>query len=337
MTARRRRIAGGVLAAVAAVVLSGCSGATSSGGGDTASPAVAAAPSEFWSDPDSAAAKQVATYRSQGRADDATELEKIARQPVATWPSGDTDKVESETRRVVSAARAAGKTPILTAYNVPNRDCGQYSSGGAADDDAYRTWVQNMATGMNGVHSVVILEPDALAQALTSCNGDGQQEGREELLAGAVRTLSAAGGEVYIDAGNPGFVTDVGKLADGLRKSGVSGAAGFALNVSNFMTTDKVTAYGKQVSDDLGGAKFVVDTSRNGNGSYSGPDQPTWCNPPGRALGTAPTRDTGNPEVAAYLWVKEPGDSDGNCRGAPDAGTFWPDYAVGLARSTPGT
>ncbi|WP_419249034.1 glycoside hydrolase family 6 protein [Streptomyces canus] len=27
-----------------------------------------------------------------------------------------------------------------------------------------------------------------------------------------------------------------------------------------------------------------------------------WCNPPGRALGTPPTTDTGVPGVAAHLW-----------------------------------
>jgi endoglucanase len=151
-----------------------------------------------------------------------------------------------------------------------------------------------------------------------------------------VRTLSGAGGEVYIDAGNPGFVTNVGQLADGLRKSGVAQAAGFALNVSNFMDTRAVESYGNQVSSQLNGARFVIDTSRNGNGSYDGPDQPTWCNPPGRALGTPPTRDTGSPRVAAFLWVKEPGDSDGDCRGAPSAGDFWPQYALELANNTPG-
>ena len=334
-----RVVAGGVVAAVIGLVFGGCSGVPTSGGttGDGGAPAVTAAPSEFWSDPTAPVAKQVTAWRDSGRADDATQLEKIARQPVATWPTGDVNGVRAETRDIVTRAGAAGRTPVLVAYNIPNRDCGQYSSGGASDEGAYRQWVQNMAAGLSGGKAVVVLEPDALAQALTSCDGNGQQEGREDLLKEAAADLTRAGGEVYIDAGNPGFVTDVGKLADGLRKSGVEDSAGFALNVSNFQDTAAVTAFGKRVSDLLGGKRFVVDTSRNGNGAYDGPQQPTWCNPPGRALGTPPTRDTGNAAVAAYLWVKEPGDSDGDCRGAPEAGTFWPDYALGLARATPGT
>ena len=332
MTARRRRIVSAALATIAALTLAGCSGG-SSPPPPPAQTIVPAATSEFWVDPASDAAKQVDQWRKAGRIADAAQLEKIARQPVAHW-IGSAGNTTDETRGIVSQAKAAGRTPVLVAYNIPNRDCGQYSSGGAEDDDAYRSFVKQMADGIGGDKAVVILEPDALPQTLTSCNGQGEQGDREGLLAGAVKTLSAAGGEVYIDAGNPGFVKDIGQLADGLRKSGVDQAAGFALNVSNFQTNDAVESYGKKVSDDLGGAKFVIDTSRNGNGAYNGPEQPTWCNPPGRALGAPPTRNTGDSRVAAFLWVKEPGGSDGDCRGSPNAGKFMPDYALGLAKAT---
>ena len=51
------------------------------------------------------------------------------------------------------------------------------------------------------------------------------------------------------------------------------------------------------------------------------PDPQDWCNPPGRGLGPAPTLDTGEPLVDAYLWVKIPGESDGECtRGLGPAG-----------------
>jgi endoglucanase len=336
---RRGWLMAGTAAAVAVVTALGiaaCSSGSDEGGAPGGDPAVAPAASEFWVDPGSAAARQIEQWRSEGRTDEAAALEKIARQPVAIWPTGETGGVEGEVAGVVSQAREAGRTPVLTAYNIPNRDCGLYSSGGAENDDAYRDWLEAFARGMGGTRSVVVLEPDALPQTLTNCEGEGEQEGREELLAEATRTLTRAGGEVYIDAGNPGFVTDVGKLADGLRKSGVGDAAGFALNVSNFMTTEQVQDYGNRLSDILGGARYVVDTSRNGNGTYNGSEQPTWCNPPGRALGSPPTRDTGDPQVAAYLWIKEPGDSDGDCRGAPPAGDFWPQYALDLARNTPG-
>ena len=330
MSTRRGRITLAALTAVAALTLAGCSGESSDPSVQAPGTIVPAAASEFWVDPASNAAKQVGQWREDGRAADAAELEKIARQPIAHWLGGHGNTTD-KTRGIVSQARSAGRTPVLVAYNIPNRDCGQYSSGGAQNDDAYRSFVAQMADGISNTKAIVILEPDALAQTLSKCQGE--QGGREALLASAVKTLSGAGGEVYIDAGNPGFVTDTGQLADGLRKSGIDRSAGFALNVSNFQTNDAVESYGKKVSDQLGGKKFVIDTSRNGNGSYSGPEQPTWCNPPGRALGTPPTRSTGDPRVAAFLWIKEPGASDGDCRGSPRAGDFMPDYALGLAKS----
>ena len=83
----------------------------------------------------------------------------------------------------------------------------------------------------------------------------------------------------------------------------------------------------------MGGKHFVVDTSRNGLGPT--PDG-QWCNPPGRALGAAPTLETGDPAADAFLWIKRPGESDGACNGGPSAGTWWADYALGLARRAAG-
>ncbi|MCW3842632.1 glycoside hydrolase family 6 protein [Micromonospora yasonensis] len=45
----------------------------------------------------------------------------------------------------------------------------------------------------------------------------------------------------------------------------------------------------------------------------SWPDPQTWCNPPGRGLGLRPTTATGDPLADAFLWVKTPGQSDGQC------------------------
>jgi len=90
------------------------------------------------------------------------------------------------------------------------------------------------------------------------------------------------------------------------------------------------------ISAALNDRHLVVDTSRNGNGPYTGQDySPSWCNPPGRALGAPPTTDTGRRLVDAYLWVKNPGASDGECQhGNPPAGHWWPDYALRLAQGS---
>ncbi|NUT94690.1 MAG: endoglucanase, partial [Saccharothrix sp.] len=54
--------------------------------------------------------------------------------------------------------------------------------------------------------------------------------------------------------------------------------------------------------------------------------------PPGRGLGARPTADTGIPLVDAFLWVKRPGESDGECQGGPAAGRWWPEQALELAK-----
>jgi cellulase/cellobiase CelA1 len=53
---------------------------------------------------------------------------------------------------------------------------------------------------------------------------------------------------------------------------------------------------------------------------------------PGRALGRRPTLDPGPAGIAAYLWIKDPGVSDGPCNGGPPAGGYWPQYALSLVR-----
>jgi endoglucanase len=146
-----------------------------------------------------------------------------------------------------------------------------------------------------------------------------------------VRTLRAKPGTaVYIDAGNANWVPPE-DMAKRLDAAGVKDANGFALNVSNYVATDKTVAYGKKISEALGGdIGFVVDTSRNGQGEAP---KEQWCNPDGRGLGKAPTPDTGDPLVHAFVWVKRPGESDGECNGGPAAGAWFGNKALELARN----
>jgi endoglucanase len=138
---------------------------------------------------------------------------------------------------------------------------------------------------------------------------------------------------VYLDAGSAGWLAP-NQIAQPMYLSGISHDAGFSLNVANFYTTARSIAYGRELSKLVGGKHFVIDTSRNGNGAPpGGAGVNEWCNPPGRALGHAPTTNTGVAGVDAFLWVKYPGQSDGSCRaGEPPAGTWWPSYALSLAR-----
>ncbi|MEU3250795.1 glycoside hydrolase family 6 protein [Streptomyces sp. NPDC006997] len=289
----------------------------------------AAADSPFWVEPDSPAVRQVRQWRRQGRTEDAALLNRIARRPSALWPAGEIDPAPL-VRTAVAGARRGGRTVVFAAYNIPHRDCGQHSAGGAADAGAYRQWIGKFADAIGDAKALVVLEPDAVAHIVDGCTPGDLHAEREQLLSEAVQRLkSQPRTRVYLDAGNPDWIRDPAKLVEPLRRAGIAQADGFALNVSNFQTNETTTAYGTRLSKALGGKHFVVDTSRNGKGPLPG----VWCNPPGRALGTAPTTDTGLPAVDAFLWVKRPGESDGPCQGGPAAGRWWAEYALGLARN----
>ncbi|WP_206302689.1 glycoside hydrolase family 6 protein [Streptomyces sp. WAC 01529] len=303
-------------------------------GAATGGTAAAGAPAEdaplFWVDPDTAAARQAAEWRAAGRLDDARLIDRIADRPQAVWFSDDGPGATVRSR--LGAAAMAGRTPVFVAYFIPRRDCGSYSSGGARDAAHYRQWIDDFASGLGASAAYVIVEPDAVAHMVAGCEGAVAAE-RYELLAHAVQRLkSRPNTKVYLDAGNAGWIPDEQRLVTPLRSAGIAEADGFALNVSNFHTNEESAKYGHRLAGALGGGKhFVIDSSRNGNGPYAGTEGEAWCNPPGRALGTPPTTDTGDPAIDAYLWIKRPGESDGTCRGGPKAGQWWPEYALGLA------
>jgi|SRR5271154_6204234 len=315
------------------LVLSGCGSAIAGRSSDPSDPL---AGQSFYVDPANPAAQQAVQWRSEGHASEAAAISRIAVQPTATWFAGGL-KVQSEVQALTTRAAKAGKSALLVTYDIPERDCGSYSSGGASSGAAYRRWIEQFAAGIGNRTVTVILEPDAIPDTLTHCLSASVRSERYALLRFAIHTLKAhARVTVYLDAGNVGWIHPAARLAAPLRSAGVAEANGFSLNVSNFYGTATTVAYGASVSRQLGGKHFVIDTSRNGNGpDTTAADEPTWCNPPNRALGAAPTTNTGTPVVDAYLWIKQPGTSDGSCRpGEPRAGQWWPQYALELAEGS---
>jgi endoglucanase len=271
-------------------------------------------------------ARQTADAWRASRPADAAQMDKIAAQPQAKWFGGWNSNVQGDVERAVATAAGANAVAVLVAYNIPQRDCGSFSAGGANSPDAYRNWIGAFARGIGSRRALVILEPDALAGM--DCLNPTDQGTRVGLLGHAVNVLRAAGALVYIDGGHSRWQSPA-TMASRLSAAGIASANGFALNVSNFHTTAEQVAYGNTVSGLVGGKHYVIDTSRNGAGS-AGDSQ--WCNPSGRALGERPTTNTGNALVDAFLWVKTPGESDGACNGYPNAGNWIPEYALGLAQ-----
>ncbi|MEE1784521.1 glycoside hydrolase family 6 protein [Streptomyces sp. SP17BM10] len=278
----------------------------------------------FYVDPDSSAKRWVDANPGDGRAP--AIRSSIAAVPMARWFGNWSGTIGTATGAFVGAAAANGKLPILVAYNIPDRDiCAGQSGGGAGSAAAYRTWIAAFAGGIGNRPAVVVLEPDSLGDE--SCMTQAQVSERNGLLSNAIAQFNAKAPNtwVYLDAGNPAWLS-AATMAQHLAAAGVSGAHGFSLNVSNYLSTGENVAYGNAVNAALGSTKgftkpFVIDTSRNGNGSNGG-----WCNPAGRRIGT-PTQVGGGAEM--LLWIKAPGESDGNCGvgAGSTAGQFLPEVA----------
>ena len=284
-----------------------------------AAPAAPPASGSLYADPYNSAANWARNNANDGRAQ--TIADDIGSKPIAKWFGDWNGNVQADVQKYVNDAAAADAVPAMVLYNIPERDCGQHSSGGAANFTAYQQWIDQVAAGLGNGEAIIVLEPDAIA--LNACGGPG----RDQAITQAVITIkdSCGGCQVYLDAGHSNWV-GVQDMANRLRNSGVLEADGFFTNVSNYNRTSDEAAFGQQVLNALGnpaGLGQVIDVSRNGNGANG-----EWCDPAGRAVGSDPTLNTGSPTVHAHVWIKVPGEADGCIAGA---GQFVPQRAFDLA------
>jgi endoglucanase len=260
---------------------------------------------------------------------DAKLIQKIADQPAGWWMGEWSGEIEPAAHNLGNATNSNGLVPVIVLYNVPNRDCGQYSKGGSKSPDEYKKWIRDFAKGAASYRMIVVLEPDALG-LVTKCLSPADQKARLAMIKDAVDVLEATPGvAVYLDAGHAKWV-EADQMAKRLKAAGIDNADGFAINTSNYVSTEDNTKYGHAISALVGGKHFIIDTGRNGNGGTADNE---WCNPKGRALGKAPTTDTGDPLIDAYFWTKPPGESDGECNGGPKAGDYWPEQALELVKN----
>jgi endoglucanase len=367
--------------------------------------------------PNRDAIRQIAQLLARHNRTDARLITEMIATPQAAWFTKGTPKsVRQDVRVTVRLAAATHTVPVLVAYNIPFRDCAQFSAGGATSVQEYKDWIDGFAAGIGNGQAVVILEPDGLgiipwynpyggadgSSALEWCqpaeaNPATAAADRFALMNYAVDALKAKPNvSVYLDGTHSAWLA-VGDTAHRLVQAGVARADGFYLNVSNYHFTANLVQYGTWISSCIATAAtsgdfvgcpnqywnggphpakiadllgewtgvalssygewsdaadnpalntsginlryanmlgatqptthFVVDTSRNGKGPWQPPagvypDPQDWCNPPDRGLGLRPTAETGIPLLDAYLWVKIPGESDGECtRGLGPAGT----------------
>ena len=378
--------------AVAAVLTAGSVLPAMSAAASTAAPAVAAtargiSPGTrlFIPPPSTGAPQQVISLLKAHDLKDAALITKMETMPRAVWfTSGTPAQVKQQAQQTMAEAAVERAVPVLVAYDIPGRDCAQYSAGGALTTADYEAWINGLAQGIGHRQAVVILEPDALGNMPSNCGLSTTypftDTERITELQYAVSALEADPGVgVYLDGTHSGWLS-VGDMTKRLLAANVQQTQGFFLNVSNYQPDPNLIDYGTWISDciamvtdsanfaythpeycasqyypatvgdfstwglttawyaqNMGNAvattHFVIDTSRNGDGpnnmsSFANPpfNQPAsvisklvsgnWCNPPASGLGLKPTASTGVPLLDAYLWVKTPGQSDGQCDAA---------------------
>lgn len=255
---------------------------------------------------------------------------KIFEHPQSFWysdgPKKPKEHLEKSIRRLLN--RAHPQLPIFVIYNIPNRDVGQYSKGGAKTKDSYIDFIERFAKGIGESSPIIIYEPDSLPHSTLLSQED--KEWRLDLMKESLEILTKkCNGIVYIDVGHPNWLksSEVVELLNIISNDKVRG---FSVNVSNYHTTDDCLKWAKKICKFRSDDYFVIDTSRNGNGALDN----SWCNPKGRALGKSPTTNTEYRKCDAYLWVKIPGESDGRCNGGPKAGRFWGELAEELVKNS---
>lgn len=252
-------------------------------------------------------------------------LDRIANTPQAKWFTdwSTSDTARSDVGDYLAGAAAAKAVPALVLYRIPQRDCGGWSSGGADSEQEYRDWVKGVAAALQGhPDAMVILEPDALPQL-----GKCKQGDRMGMLKYAIEKLSTTGARIYIDIGNETWLS-ADEAAHRLKMAGLDKVTGFSVNVAAHYTTESELRYAESIRFELNklgitDSHFIIDVGRNGAGP-----QETNCNPPGARLGQAPRLYQGG-ALDGLLWIVNPGETDGQCRGGPEVG-FWTPAALSL-------
>ncbi|MET8033414.1 glycoside hydrolase family 6 protein [Streptomyces sp. NPDC005345] len=268
-------------------------------------------PALYVPDANPAAYRQALDLAGAGRLRDAAGILTMVNTPQAVWFGDQTPaEVERQVRAVVRDGGRDHATVVLALYNIPGRDCANYSAGGAATTAEYETWIDAVARGIGHGDTIVTLEPDALALLPSDCGQDDAQgtktAARYTEVNYAVDALEPLSGtRVYLDTGHPGWHT-VDSIVPRLIKGGVGRASGFYTNASNYNTDDANSWYGKLISSCLayvaGGGDaaacpsqgwpradaqawldthvhtpasrmkhFVTDSSRNGRGPWTPP------------------------------------------------------------------
>ena len=288
----------------------------------------------FYVDHDSPSWNQWRAYERAGRQARANLVWRIAREPKAVWVGRFTKpNFHVKVRRIFDNAHAQGAVPIMTVLRAQSTRCSPtYDGGGPAEDARTRAWYDDLARAIGLDRVVIAFEPDSLGTI--DCHARSRRDDRYRLLRYGVTALSRnPNATIYIEAGASDW-EGASRMAKKLRRVGVAKVRGFMLNATHYDWTRSNIRYGLKLSRLVGGTHFIINTAENGRGPIhhylpNGRRITVWCNPPNRGLGPAPTTNTSNPRVDAYVWVNRPGYAQ-SCQHRPIA--WYPPRALSYAR-----
>ena len=269
-------------------------------------------------------------------------LSKIAAVPQAqrissgAW-GGTPDGIFKQTQKIFCRVLQAdpGTIPIFTTYFLHATLGGDPTPAQVrAYMPLFKARVNAMAAGIDRRPAVVLLELDGIGstRGVQKTGALPEWEAALRYEMDAMERLPHT--VVYVEGGYSDS-NSVGYTARVLKAIGIHHIRGFFTNDTHDNWTINEDRWATAVARRVGGTHFIVNTASNGRGPKLNPHPSTQgvedlCNPPGRGLGIRDTTDTGLGYADAYLWEHTPGNSSG-CGGGPSGGTFWPQYAEGLA------
>ena len=352
--------------------------------------------------PDPGAVQQGLGLLKHGDAKDAALLARMEATPQAVWLTGGTPaQVTSQVHQTLVKAALQRAVPVFVAYDIPGRDCAQFSAGGALNEADYDSWVSALAAAVGHQRAVVLLEPDSLGLLPSTCGAANypftdteryaelnfavtaleKQPGHQRLPRRHAQRLAESSADLLRachrrGAAVPGLLPERVQLpartrADRLRHLDLRlhrlraqprrrrVAAGRLRRLRQPVLPghpERLQHLGpehRSGTPRTWAARWRARTSSSTPAATAGartawpPTPPhrstsprrwssalasgNWCNPPGAGLGLRPTTSTGVPLLDARLWVKTPGESDGQCDAAGNARAW--DYS---AYSQPG-
>jgi endoglucanase len=261
-----------------------------------------------------------------GRAADARANQAIALQPKFRWFGRSTrPNPAQKIGDYIERAKRRGQIPLMVTLRHHGMDCGpHYTGGGRAEDERFKAWYRMLARVIADRRVVIGYEPDSLGTI--NCLKQSRRRARMATLRYGIDLLSQLpNATVYIEAGASDWES-ARRTASLLRQVGIAKVRGFMLNATHYDWTANNIRYGREVSRRTGGKHFIVNTSSNGRGPVHYQrwidarhtrwrTVNVWCNALKRGLGIAPTTQTHDPLVDAYMWINRPGVSSGTCNG----------------------